>query len=561
MNRRGAWRPAVAALLAILPFLPSLNYGFLYEWDDANFILDNPYIGMSWANLLHNFTTNLQTVYTPLTTFSLMIDHALFGTWAPGYHAVQLLMLGGCAALLFGILRKLRVPASAALLLTLLWAWNPGKCETAAWIADRKGMGCTLFALAAFLSFLRDCRREKAGAGTVLLMFAAFLFKPSALPLPGVMALYAWCRFPGEWGKLFRLLWPVGAAGIAGGALVSAMTFSELSGSHASGIADAANLLRYFGAAVWPFSLNPIHPRLTLPEMLPELLWAAAVLAAVIWAGRKSRVPNRFQMAFAAGFVFLALPLLSSGALTNSNYAERYNFLLSAAVWCWIGVAGRGLFRRLPRVSAWAAGILLAGYLLTDWFYLETFSDTRLLFGRAAAVENPAQRALEGLGEVAINRQLPELLYETGELFNRASSRQEPPRDAQFRNTAVLLAAHARLMAGMAATAEELAGVLRSNGRDAFVAPEIFLPPAYSLAAGKLAAVGKAPEAAALLEKQVADGSGVEFQLHFAAGLAGYFSGDRERAAREWRRVLELKPRDGQTRRNLELVEAQLGSQ
>ena len=34
-----------------------------------------------------------------------------------------------------------------------------------------------------------------------------------------------------------------------------------------------------------------------------------------------------------------------------------------------------------------------------------------------------------------------------------------------------------------------------------------------------------------------------------------------ERAAREWRRVLELKPRDGQTRRNLELVEAQLGSQ
>ena len=65
----------------------------------------------------------------------------------------------------------------------------------------------------------------------------------------------------------------------------------------------------------------------------------------------------------------------------------------------------------------------------------------------------------------------------------------------------------------------------------------------------------------ALLEKQVADGSGVEFQLHFAAGLAGYFSGDRERAAREWRRVLELKPRDGRTRRNLELVEAQLGSQ
>lgn len=561
MNRNRRWRAAAAALAAVLPFLPSLGYGFLYEWDDANFILDNPHIGMSLENLAWNFTNNLQTVYTPLTTLSLMLDHAVFGMWAPGYHLVQLLMLGGCAALLFLIFRRLRVPAATALLLTLLWAWNPGKCETAAWIADRKGMGCTLFALAAFLCFMRDCRKGRAGAAAPLLMFAAFLFKPSALPLPGVMALYAWCRFPGDWRKSARLLWPVGVAGIAGGVLVCAMTFSELSGSHAVGLADAANLLRYFGAAVCPLSLNPIHPRLTLAEMLPELLWGAAVLAAVVWAGRKSRTPGRSQLAFGIGFVCLALPLLSSGALTNSNYAERYQVLLSAAVWCWIGVAGRGLFRRFPRGSAVAAAALLTGFVLTDWFYLETFSDTRLLFGRAAAVENPAQRALEGLGEVAINRQLPELLYETGVLFGRAASRQEFPRDAQFRSTAVLLAAHARLMAGATGTAEELAGVLRSAGRDAFVAPEIFLPPAYSLAAGKLAAAGKSSEAAALLEKQVADGSGVEFQLRFASGLAGYFAGDLERACREWRRVLELKPHDGRTRRNLELAEAKLAVQ
>lgn len=83
--------PLVAAVCAVLPFLPSLGYGFLYEWDDGGFVTENAHIALNWPNLVHAFTTTLQSVYTPLTSVWLMADHALFGDWAGGYHLVNLL--------------------------------------------------------------------------------------------------------------------------------------------------------------------------------------------------------------------------------------------------------------------------------------------------------------------------------------------------------------------------------------------------------------------------------------------------------------------------------------
>ncbi len=549
--RRGwVW---IASVVALLPFLPSVGYGFLYEWDDANFILENPYIGLSWTNLLHNFSTNLQTVYTPFATLSLMIDHALYGTWAPGYHLTHLVMFAGCVALLFCIQRRLRLPPVVALFLVLLWAWNPGKCETVAWISDRKGLGSTLFALGAFLSFMYDCKSDRVQVRTLLLMLVAFLFKPSALPLPWAMALYAWCYFHRDLRRILKIFFPVFIVGLLGGILVSAMTFSELSSSRSFDGLELFNFLRYFGAAVWPLSLNPVHPRPTVAVILPEIILGLVCLGMVILVGVKSRIPLRSQLAFLGSFVGMGLPLLSSGALTYFSYAERYNFLLSVVVWSWIGVAGRSLFLKFTKAFCLIAVMLLGGYFLTDCFYLDTYSDTQLMFARAVAIDHPSQRALEGLGEVGINRHRPDLLLTTAELFASNADKQSGKVAIQYRNTAVLVTAYAKLMLDTGSI-DELVGVLGSVKRDDFAGPEIFLFPAYALATGKLVTSGRTSEAKELLEKQVADRSGVEFQLHFASGLAGYLGEDWDRAEREWQRVLDLKPNDTQTRRNLESI-------
>lgn len=67
LRRHPAWTAAAAALFAVLPFLPSLGYGFLMEWDDGGFVTHNPHLALSWENLHYNLTANLQGVYTPLT--------------------------------------------------------------------------------------------------------------------------------------------------------------------------------------------------------------------------------------------------------------------------------------------------------------------------------------------------------------------------------------------------------------------------------------------------------------------------------------------------------------
>ena len=548
--------PLVAAVCAVLPFLPSLGYGFLYEWDDGGFVTENAHIALNWPNLVHAFTTTLQSVYTPLTSVWLMADHALFGDWAGGYHLVNLLLYGGCGALLFLIMRRLRIPASAALLLAVLWAWNPGKCESVAWIAERKGLASSFFAFASFWCFMRDCRRERAGWAAPVLMLIAFLFKPWVLPLPGVMCLYAWSRHPGEYRKLLKLLWPVMAAGCAGALLVMGMTFRDLSVSGGGGAPDFRYVLRYFGAAVWPLSLNPIHPRPVWGSLLPELAWGA-VLAAGLWcAAGRSRERLRVSLLFTLAFLGTALPVLTSGGFTNADYCDRYNFLLSAVAWCWIGVAGGRYFRRFPRVSAWAAGILLAGCLLTDLVYLETFSDTRLLFGRAAAADRPAPKALEGLALVAVNRSDPGLLHQAGALFLAQQPFQPESRRKTYSDMGTLLTRLARTMAGEAAAGRELAAYLAADVPRDYYTPEAFLPPAYSLAAGRLIQDGNAAEAAALLELQLKRKAGDAYQLHFSSGLAGFLTKDFERARREWRAALELRPGDARLRENLKRAEA-----
>ena len=556
MRRFRRYFPPAAALCAVLPFLPSLGYGFLYEWDDGGFVTGNAWIALNWPNLAHAFTTTLQSVYTPLTSVWLMVDHALFGNWAGGYHLVNLLLYGGCAALLFLIMRKLRIPPVAALLLTVLWAWNPGKCESVAWIAERKGLASSFFAFAAFLYFMRDCRRERAGWAAPALMLIAFLFKPWVLPLPGVMCLYAWSRRPGEFRGLLKLLWPVAAAGIAGALLVAGMTFRDLSASAGDGGPDFLNVLRYLGAAVWPISLNPIHARLEYGAVLPELLWGAAVAAALWYAGGCSRKRLRISGLFSLAFLGTALPVLTSGGFTNADYCDRYNFLLSAVVWCWIGVAGRGWFRRFPRVWSWAAGMLLAGCLLTDAVYLETFSDTRLLFGRAAAADRPVPKALEGLALVAVNRSDPELLHQAGMLFRERQAGEPEKRRRHYADMGDLLTLLARTMAGESAAGRELAVYLTADTPRDYYTPEAFVPVAYSLAAGQLIRDGNAAEAAALLELQLERRAGSAYQLHFSSGLAGFLKKDFARACREWRAALELRPGDAKLLENLKRAEA-----
>ncbi len=547
--------PLLVMIGAILPFLSVVRYPFLYEWDDGGFVMENPYIALNWDNLIHNFSTNLQTVYTPVATFSLMLDHALYGLWAPGYHLTQLFLFSFCALCFFLILRRLRISPIVALLLTWLWAWNPCKCETVAWVADRKSVGAALFAFVSFWFFMRDCTRGRCSIAVLILMFIAFLFKPIALPLPGVMAIYAWCRFPNRWSRLVRLLWPVATVGIVGWSLVAGMTFSELSTTAGtSSFPNFRYVLRYLGATIWPITLNPIHPLFDWKHLWPELVWGLVILVGLYCASGISRI--RYSLVFSVAFLGCSLPVLTSGGFTNADYCDRYGFLLSAVLWCWVGIIGVSWYHRFPQIFTTITVTLLVGYLLADAVYLETFSDTRLLFARAASVDLPVPKAIEGLALVAINRNDPKLLYSAGNMFREQEVLQPEWRKKTYRNMGELLMLLARSMSGDADAGRKLAVYLADNASHKYYTTEAFLPPAYSQATSRLIQDGRIEGAIALLDQQVKTNCGTLYQQHFAAGLARFIQKDYEGAHQEWTSALEASPGDAKVIQNLKRLEA-----
>src|SRR4029077_8684383 len=67
-------------------FWPTVGYSFL-NWDDPVYILENPWIrAFTWANVTGVFTHPYFQNYLPLHLLSYMVDHALWGLKAGGYH-------------------------------------------------------------------------------------------------------------------------------------------------------------------------------------------------------------------------------------------------------------------------------------------------------------------------------------------------------------------------------------------------------------------------------------------------------------------------------------------
>ncbi len=558
--RKLLWYGA-AALGAMLPFLVGLGGGFLPEWDDGGFLLDHEHLSWSFRDLFWQFTHNLQTVYTPVATLSLTVDRTALGMipWLCRLH--QLVLYGAAAALLYGIAREFRIRPRLALGLTLLWAWNPARAETVCWIAERKGVLSALFAFGAFWLFQRGLRRGRWAAGAAGLMFPAIWSKPWVLPLPGVMTVYAFCRRPRAWRRnLKTLLLPVLAGGLA--ALISVgMTFRELAGNGVFRPAVAAgNFFRYLAAALWPGQLNPVHPRFDWSAVWPEVaagILLALILVAVAW---KLRVRRLTVIGFALVYGGLYLPLATGGGFTNTDYADRYGFLLAAVFWLFAGVLAETYMRRrlrengIPRVWLIAATALAAGYWVGIARYAPLFGDSAALFRAAVSVPQPNLKAMEGLGLTGWNRQDPALL----ELAAAKMLDSSRPSDPACRNTGLIFAG---LAAGLRHDSETalnfLLPLLESGRGGALYNGETFLPASCSVAVEALLRLRERDRACRLLEIQLRRRWGNPAELYFASGLLGRLTGDDARAFREWSEALKLRPDDERIRYNLQVLRSQ----
>jgi len=394
---------AFPARALLLVFWPGLNYPFLRDWDDGNFVMFNSNLAFTLENFRLYALEPFQDLYTPLPMYSFMLDRALFGLEPLGFRLHNLLLHFTAAAFLFLMIRQLGARAWLALGAALLWAANPQKVESVIWITERKDVLCGAFAFASLWFFLRSVSRRRvpwiAGILAVLAIFA----KPAAISLPGVMIVGLICLrgkrlSVREYWRILRLPVLLSLGAVVWSSLVTAKTNPGVMETNL--LIPLHNMFWYPLTALIPYETNPIYPEVRgWSELALPAAGGIALLGIYVLAARKLGMPWRRIVCLLLIVGGFSVPVLGMLQYTTFHYCDRYNYLVSGAAWLAVAVPVELLMRRLPGAGRYVKGILALAFMafwVLTWSYIPRWEYCDFLF--AYPIEHdpvPNVKALE----------------------------------------------------------------------------------------------------------------------------------------------------------------------
>jgi hypothetical protein len=406
--------------LVLFAFLPTVAYGFV-NWDDPWYVVDNPLI-TSWrpANLWEIAAKPAVRNYAPVTMFSYLVEHSLWGTWAGGYHLVNVLFHAVNAVLVYVLLRQLTASRFIAWTTAALFAVHPVQIETVAWISSFKGVLSGTFVLASLICWLRPQPSPRNESWALVFHGLGLLAKAIAITIPAVVFCYD-VLIAGKRAAdaAARQVVPCLLAGLVLLVTMSAQT-SVLGGvrehlhwSKARIAAlDTIVLWDYVGLLVWPHDLcvlyDPPTSGITGAIVLASAGWLALATSAVALRRRFPKVLLAL-VAFGA-LLFPVLNFFPITTLMNDRYLYLPSipvFALMAAAIEWIYALGsvpfaqgrrqdgalccdadrpseRRPFRIAARsLAAAACGVLVCGYLTVTHDRLPVWRDDQSLWADA----------------------------------------------------------------------------------------------------------------------------------------------------------------------------------
>jgi protein O-mannosyl-transferase len=395
-------RTAVCQILAVVvlaAFAPALRNDFT-GYDDPDYVTHNPHVvgGLTGANVAWAVTHAYASNWHPLTWISHELDYTLYGPRPFGHHLTSLLLHVVNTILLFLWLSGLTGAKGRSALVAAAFGLHPLHVESVAWVAERKDVLSTFFALLALLAFSAYVRRPGlARYVAVLLLFTASVAsKATWVTLPLLLVLLDWWPFG-------RRAWREKAPLAAVAALASAAAvWAQRAGASVSALDQlplglrlsnaVVSLVRYLGKAAWPLDLAVFYP---FPNTIPAWQTGLSVLAVAAATGAAIRLRGRYPwLAVGWGWYLVALlPVIGIVQVGMQAMADRYMYvpligLLIAVVWT---VPER------PAIRSLAVAVLAVWAVLT-WWQCEVWHDGLTLFQHAAAVTRDNFVAHDNLG-------------------------------------------------------------------------------------------------------------------------------------------------------------------
>lgn len=398
-------RPRLIALLlaflTLVVYLPVVHHGFL-NYDDDDYVTNNPMVenGLTFAGVKWAFTTGHASNWHPLTWLSLMLDVTLFGLNAGAMHFVNVLFHAANVALLFVLLLRLTGRVGPSVFIAALFGWHPLHVESVAWIAERKDVLSTFFALLSLLAYAKSVQeKSRRQLGFALLFFALGLMaKPMLVTLPFVMLLVDFWPFRRFNTSTFQRLIVEKVPFFVLTVVSCVVTYLAQSRGHAvAALGTVPLVFRLENAVVavahyavklfWPEPMAVIYPlvRISFVELAP----AAALLILVslaAWHWRKSRPYFLIGWLWFVGTLVPVIGLVQVGA---AAMADRYTYIPSigffmAVVFGLDELAGR--FPAFRRIVPTGAILLLAVSVFGTEIQLRYWRNSETLFRHSLAV-------------------------------------------------------------------------------------------------------------------------------------------------------------------------------
>lgn len=530
---------AVIFVAVVLAYLPALNAGFI--WDDDDYVTNNPLLTAPDGLQRIWFSKHLQSQYFPLVYTTLRLQHSLWGLNPMGYHAVNVLLHGLCALLVWTLLKRLAV--RGAWLAAAIFALHPVQVESVAWITELKNTQSTLFYLLALWAWVRFTDRETKRAGwfyglALLLHLLALLSKTTACTLPAALLLVLWLRKKPIGIRRLGQIAPFVLLGLGMG-LVSVWweghNYSELTRFPFGGwerlLVATRALWFYAGKLLWPVNLTFSYPRWEIDPGDPlQYVWGigCVALGALLWWRR--RTVGRGTIAAVVFFVAALSPMLGFFWLFTFHYsfvADHYQYLACVGPIALVAsaMAGRDAAPGWECMARRAFALLLLSVLGTlTWQQTHIYRNSETLW-RDTLAKNPGSwMAHNNLGlRLAADGKWTEALA-----HHEAALRLRPDFADAGLNLGVALKALGRTNEALA----QFEAVLRLNPHDADARFNLGVV---------LSELGRHDQAAAHLAR-VLEANPLDAAAHFNLGMVLARQGKRVEAIGAHQRALQLAP-------------------
>ncbi len=190
-NRKYQLGLAAILVLTLIVYLNSLTNGFITNWDDNRYILQNPYLKeFSWKTISTIFSSFYNLEYYPLTILTYLFEYQLWGLNAGPYHAFNLFIHLVNTILVFYLIRLIFQKKWLALLSALFFAIHPMHVESVSWISERKDVLYALFYLSSLITYvlyIRSNYKIRYLVYGIVLFILSLFSKSMAVTLPVIL--------------------------------------------------------------------------------------------------------------------------------------------------------------------------------------------------------------------------------------------------------------------------------------------------------------------------------------------------------------------------------------